>query len=60
MFVRTSKGYLNLSLVRLIVEEDELTKFFFNTEEKTFLSLTKKEGWGVIRTMTSELMICAE
>jgi hypothetical protein len=60
MFVRTSKGYVNLGLVRLIVEEEETTKFIFDDQRGAFISLPKKEGWRVLSTMISELLVCAD
>jgi hypothetical protein len=62
MFVRTSKGYLNLGLVRLIDDKSdpEVFKFIFDDQRGQFITLSKKEGWRVISTMTSELMICME
>jgi hypothetical protein len=60
MFVRTSKGYLNLALARLIIEGDETFKFVFDDQRGQFITLSKKEGWGVIQTMTNEMLVCAE
>jgi hypothetical protein len=59
-FIRTSRGYLNLALVRLIVEEEETVKFIFDDQRGAFISLPKKEGWRVLSTMISELLVCAD
>jgi hypothetical protein len=60
MFVRTSKGYVNLALVRLIVEEEETVKFIFDDQRGQFITLSKREGSRVLMTMHNELLVCAD
>jgi hypothetical protein len=57
MFVHTSKGYINLALVRLIVEENEQVKFVFDDVRGQFITLPKKEGEVVLMTMAQEMLV---
>jgi hypothetical protein len=57
-FVSTSKGYINLALVRLIVKEDETVKFIFDDQRGQFITLPKKEGELVLMTMEGESFVC--
>jgi hypothetical protein len=60
MFVSTSKGYINIALVRLIEESDEAVRFIFDDQRGQFVTLPKKEGSRVVMTMFNELMISAD
>ena len=57
MFVSTSKGYLNLTLVRLIVEDEATVKFIFDDNRGQFITLPKKEGSLVLMRMMSDLLV---
>jgi hypothetical protein len=57
MFVSTTKGYLNLAQVRLIVEDQETVKFIFDDQRGAFITLPKKEGSLVLMRMVSDLLV---
>jgi hypothetical protein len=61
-FIRTSKGYLNLGLVRLIKENKEAgtTHFVFDDTRGAYLELPFNEGCGILGTMAQEMLIFAE
>jgi len=60
LFVRTSRGYLNLGLVRLIEEGKENWKFVFDDPKGAYLELPANEGYRVLTAMVNEMLVCAE
>jgi hypothetical protein len=60
LFVYTSQGYLNLALVRRIVEDKEkkVTRFIYTDQEET--ELPYLEGCRVVQVMVGELFVYPE
>jgi hypothetical protein len=57
-FVATSKGYINLSLVRLVQEDKERVRFVF--DDSAHIDLPAKEGGRVLSIMVGELFVYPE
>jgi hypothetical protein len=58
MFVWTSKGYINLALVRLVQEDKDHVRFVF--DDKEHIDLPLKEGGRVLSIMVGELFVYPE
>jgi hypothetical protein len=58
-FFHTSRGYLNLALVRLIDDKSdaETIKFIFDDVRGSYIALRKREGEVVILKMVNEMLI---
>jgi hypothetical protein len=58
LFVFTSKGYINLALVRLVLEDKDHVRFVF--DDKEHIDLPLKEGGRVLSIMVGELFVYPE
>jgi hypothetical protein len=56
-FFETSKGFLNVGAVRLIVKEPDVIKFIFDTSREAYIALPRREGEGVLLRMANEMLI---
>jgi len=57
-FFETSRGLLNVGLVKLIDKSDrEVIKFIFDTSREAYISLPRKEGEVVLLRMQNEMLI---
>jgi hypothetical protein len=58
-FFKTSRGLLNIALVKLIDDKTDASsiRFVSDTSREAYISLPRREGEGVLLRMANEMLI---